>query len=120
MQQQIKYAVICVNPAYLDMSLSMFHVMQHPFKSKALCLCFSDVANLHSVGLVREPFWPLELNFKVAASNTKTLHTKKHQPQGSTLEFLISSFGNTHYDHRTSEICSKNTSYFLFCSNLEI
>lgn len=101
-QQQIRYAVICGSPAYLDMSLSMFHVTQHSFKLKVLCLCLSDVASLHSIGLVRELFWPLDRNLKVAESNTKTLHTKKHQPQGSTLECLISSFGNPHYDHMTS------------------
>lgn len=80
----------------------MFHVTQHPFKLKVLCPCFSDVASLHSVGLVRELFGPLDLNLQVAESNTKTLHTKKHQTQGSTLELLISSFGNTQYDHMTS------------------
>lgn len=61
MQQQVRYVVICGSPAYLDMSLSMFHVTRHPFKLKVLCLCLSDVASLHSVGLVRELFWPLDL-----------------------------------------------------------
>lgn len=34
MQQQIRYVVICGSPAYLDMSLSMAHVIQNPFKLK--------------------------------------------------------------------------------------
>lgn len=104
MQHKKRYVVIYGGPAHLHMALSMFH----PFKLKVLCLCFSNLASLHSVGL----------SFRSELKNAKS-DTKKHQPWGLTWEHLISSFGNTHYDHVVSPV-SPNTSYFLFCSNLDL
>lgn len=53
---------------------------------------------VHILQVWLENFCSLNLHLKFEESNTNTLHTKKHQPQGSALECLISSFGNTHYD----------------------
>lgn len=103
----------------MGMFLSMFLGIHYPSKMNVLCLCFSDIASLHSVGLVRELLWPLYLNY--------ILHTKKHQAQGSALvNFTVyTMITNLMYSPYFFIPINKkggfiHTPYFLSCRNLGI